>query len=113
MAKSLVAVGYSHTVRTTKGVAQEVITEKPAYADIFRSQIIPGAADSVNTDLTVNNSVSFVADAYASANVFAIRYVDWAGTVWKVAEATVQGPRLVLRLAGVYTGKRPQAGVTP
>lgn len=108
MAKSLVAIGYSHKSVPVRGTAVEVITERPAYADISRAQLLPGTAESVNTDLTVNNSISFVADAYANENAFAIRYVDWAGTAWRVAEVTVQQPRLVLRLAGVYTGKRPE-----
>jgi hypothetical protein len=64
---------------------------------------------SVNNDLTVSNSISIIADAYANEHFFAIRYVDWAGALWTVSEIEIQSPRLILRLGGVYNGPRPEA----
>lgn len=64
--------------------------------------------DSVNPELSTSNTIEIMADdRYVSENVFAIRYVVWAGVAWKVTEVTLQRPRLLLRLGGVYDGKRP------
>ena len=53
--------------------------------------------------------ISIVADPYANENFFAIRYVQWMGTLWKVTEVEVQSPRLLLRLGGKYNGPIPPA----
>lgn len=52
-------------------------------------------------------------DKFVSENVSAIRYVVWAGEAWSVVEATVERPRLHLRLGGVYRGTRPATTATP
>lgn len=61
----------------------------------------------VNDDLSVNNSISIVADAYAIENFFAMRYVQWMGILWIVSTVEVQSPRLLLTLGGVYNGPTP------
>lgn len=102
-------VGFEHTVRTRPGVSEEVITEKgPYYGDVKRASMTQQLGDSVNPDtLRTSNMIEIIADDYASENIFAIRYVEWAGTPWIVAEVTVQRPRLLMRLGGVYSGSRP------
>ena len=67
------------------------------------------AGESVNNDLSVGNSISIVADAFANEHFFAVRYVEWAGTLWTISEVEVQAPRLLLRLGGVYNGPKPEA----
>jgi len=108
MARFSGLVGFVHTVRTRPGVSEEVVTEKgPYFGDVKRASLTLQQANSVNTDLRTTNMIEIVADQYASENIFAIRYVVWAGTPWDVAEVTVQRPRLLLRLGGVYDGGRP------
>jgi hypothetical protein len=63
--------------------------------------------EKINNDLSVNNVISVVADAYANENFFAIRYIRWAGTLWDVVDVSVESPRLLLRLGGVYNGPTP------
>lgn len=98
-------VGFGHPVRTA-GVTKDVITEQPYYGDIIRDSRQLREGDKVNDDISVGNSISIVADAYASENIFAMRYVEWMGTLWKVSDVEVQSPRLLLRLGGVYNGPR-------
>ena len=38
------------------------------------------------------------------SHFFAIRYVKWAGTRWKVDDVEVKRPRLKLTLGGVWNG---------
>lgn len=105
-------VGYSEgTSQTSPGVYVEQIIERPYYGNIIRNSRRLENGDTVNDNISVGNSISIIVDAYALNHFFAIRYVSWAGTNWKVSEATVQeGPRLTLRLGEVYNG--PTASIT-
>lgn len=107
MAKFFGVVGFSEgQVEDEPGIWVEKIVEKQFYGDVIRParQLVVG--DKVNPDLQVNNSISILADGYASDHFFAIRYVEWAGVLWDVPDVQVQSPRLLLRLGGVYEGQR-------
>ena len=108
MARFSGLVGFVETNRIRPGVSEEKVVERgPYYGDVKRASLTLQQTDSVNTDLRTTNTIEIIADEYASGNFFAIRYVVWAGTPWDVAEVTVQRPRLLLRLGGVYDGGRP------
>jgi hypothetical protein len=108
MAKFSGKVGYGpSTVETAPGVWNEVIVERDYVGDILRNTRKLQSGESVNDDLSVDNSISIVADAYANEHFFAIRYVLWAGARWVVSNVEVQSPRLLLRLGGVYNGPTP------
>lgn len=83
---------------------ENVIAHKHT-GDIVRNSRKLEEGDQVNDNVSVGNSISIVADAYAREHFFAIRYVDWAGTLWKVSNVDVESPRLILRLGGVYHGR--------
>lgn len=105
MAKFFGAVGYAQgTVEKKPGVWEDAIIEKQYFGDVIRNTRALEDADKVNMDITVGNSISIVADAYANDHFFAIRYVSWAGALWTVSNVEVQSPRLILRLGGVYNG---------
>lgn len=104
MAKFHGKIGYGSTVEAAKGVWEDVITERQYFGDVIRNARTLQEGDKVNNDLSVGNSISIVADAYAREHFFAIRYVEWAGTLWLVSSVEVQSPRLILRLGGVYNG---------
>jgi hypothetical protein len=106
MAKFYDAVGYGESEQTATGtgVWADNITEIKYYGDVIRNTRKLSEGQSLNNDLSVGNSISIVADAYANEHFFAIRYVKWAGTLWTVTDVEVQSPRLLLRLGGVYNG---------
>lgn len=101
-------VGYGHATDMGHGVFEDVITERSYFGDVVRDNRNLNDNQKVNFDLTVTNSISILADAYANENILAIRYVEWAGALWTVSNVEVQRPRLLLRLGGVYNG--PTAG---
>jgi hypothetical protein len=81
------------------------ITEYQYFGDVIRnSRYLQEDIETVNSDIKVQNSISVVADQYANEHFFAIRYVEWAGTLWTVDSVEVQPPRLLLRLGRVYNG---------
>lgn len=112
MARFSGLVGFAHIVRSAPGVSSEVITEKgPYYGDVKRTALALQNASTVNTELSTSNTIEIMADDdYLSENIFAIRFVEWAGVAWIVSEVTVQHPRLLLRLGGVYLGDRAEPG---
>lgn len=107
MARFYGAVGYNDgQVEQKPGVWVDNIVEYKYYGDILRNTRQLREGETLNNDLSVNNSISIVADAYANEHFFAIRYVEWAGAFWTVEDVAVESPRLVLRLGGIYNGPR-------
>lgn len=109
MARFFDAVGYGESVETPvgSGVWIDQINEIKYYGDIIRDtrKLEPG--ENLNDDITVGNSISIVADEYAIEHFFKIKYVRWAGTLWKVKNVEVKSPRLIMSLGSVYNGPTP------
>jgi hypothetical protein len=78
----------------------------------YRGEILKTArtledGTKVNNDITVQNSISIVANAFAREHFFDMLYVEWQGVLWKVDSVDAsQPPRLVLRLGGRYNGPK-------
>lgn len=97
-------VGFGTQTETSPGVWQDNIVEHSYYGDVIRNTRELRQGQNLNPDLSVQNSISIVADAYANEHFFDIRYVEWAGTLWTVTTVEVQSPRLLLSLGEVYNG---------
>jgi hypothetical protein len=106
-------VGYGETFEQSPGIWVDVIVEHTYTGDVIRNARNLREGENLNPDLSVQNSVSIVADAYANDHFFAIRYVEWAGTLWTVSTVEVQSPRLILKLGEVYNGPTPSITPTP
>lgn len=113
MAKFYGEIGFGETVEKNPGVWEDAIIVHKYYGDVIRNTRKLSEGEYLNNDLTVGNSISIVADAYANEHFFAIRYIKWAGTLWTVSDVSVESPRLVLRLGGVYNGPTPETPGTP
>lgn len=113
MARFFGKVGYGETVEVANGVWEDQITERKYYGDVVRNSRKLVTGEELNSDLTVGNSISIVADDHANEHFFAIRYIEWAGTLWTVSDVEVQSPRLLLRLGGVYNGPKAPAPDSP
>lgn len=109
MAKFMGTIGYveGSEFPPDSGVYKQVAVEYPAMGDIDERSVVQQVGDKVNDDLSSGNSISVVLDAYSRAHYSAIKYVNWEGVRWRVAETTVAYPRLVMRLGGVYSGPTP------
>lgn len=109
MARFFGKVGYSLGPEEIRdGVWEDVVVEHDYFGDIVRNTLrFQENADSVNDNLSISHSIEIVADAFANENISAIRYVEWAGSLWTVENVEVRRPRLILRLKGVYNGPTP------
>ena len=111
MARFYGVVGYGETVESPpdSGIWVDQITEFAYFGDVVRNTrklTTESFVDSskLNSDISVGNSISIVADQYAIDHFFLIKYVQWMGTFWTVDNVEVQSPRLLLRLGSVYNG---------
>lgn len=98
------AVGFVEIDRKRPGVLTQVPIEYNYSGDVMKRSIRYQSAESVNDNIGVQQQISIVADPYARNHVGSMRYVKWMGTAWKITDISVQYPRLILTLGGVYNG---------
>lgn len=102
MAKFHGKIGYAEFEETSPGVYTETIVEREARGGVTRMARTLRGGDVVNDNISFNNEISVVCDAYAIQHFSSIRYVLYMGTRWKVSNVTVNRPRLILNFGGVY-----------
>ena len=104
MAKFYGAIGFAVNTETSPGVWKDVITERNYKGDVLKISRREEQRESLNPNLTINNRISVIADAFANENIFAMRYVTWMGSKWSITSVEVERPRLILTIGGVYHG---------
>ena len=97
-------VGFTETVEKRRGVYVEEPVEYTYNGDVLKRSVRYQNGESVNDNLNVQHQISILADPYARKHFYSMKYVKWMGTAWKVMDVSVQYPRLVLTLGGVYNG---------
>ena len=113
MAKYYGRIGYGETEESAPGVWVDTIVERSYFGDVIRNTRRLSEGENLNKDLSVGNSISVVADAYANDHFFAIRYIEWAGVLWTVKDVEVVSPRLIIRLGEVYNGPTAETSPAP
>ena len=104
MAKFHGKVGFVIPTETSPGIYEEIVTERTYFGDVIKNTRGLQTANQVNDNVTISNEISIVADPYANENFYAIRYVEFMGTKWKVTNINVSYPRLVMTVGGLYNG---------
>ena len=102
MAKFCGAIGYAVTKETEPGIWEEQIVEVEYFGDVIRNTRRINAPGKVNDDVSISNQISIIADPFANNNFHAMKYVVFMGAKWKVSEVTVEYPRLILSIGGLY-----------
>jgi hypothetical protein len=106
MAKYYGTIGFGEEVETSSGsgIMIKIITEYYYYGDVIRFASKKQSVDKLNDDVNITNRISIIADPYARKNFYAMEYVTYCGSKWKVEQVEVQAPRLVLTIGGIYNG---------
>ncbi len=102
MAKFYGAIGFAVTQETSPGVWTDAIVEHNYKCDVLKVIRRDEERESVNPNITISNKISVVADNFANQNIFAMRYIKWAGGAWNIKTVEVAHPRLILTIGGVY-----------
>lgn len=99
-------VGFLYTEETDPvnhpGVYKEVTCERRYYGDVLSNSRRWDQNGNMNDNLVINNRISIVADAFAKSHIGAMKYVKWLGDMWKVTNAEIQYPRVILTIGGQY-----------
>ena len=107
MAKFSGVIGYALPVESSPGVWVDAIVEKSYRGDIVTEQRLIQTSDQLNDNINIDNSISIVANAYAYENVGVMKYIVWKNTAWKILSFSINRPRILIRIGGVYNGERP------
>jgi hypothetical protein len=103
-------VGFAISTETSPGVWQDVVTERPYFGNVTRSarrlEPVSQVPPETNAGVSLENSISIVADADAYEHITDIRYVKWRGGYWQITNVEVSRPRLVLTIGGVWVGNK-------
>lgn len=106
MAKFYGVIGYSVTEETKPDVWVEKVTERPYFGDITRdTRRVESSQDTTNDGVTLSNEISIIADPYAQEHIYAMRYVKFRGSAWRITSVEAQYPRLNISIGGIYNGK--------
>lgn len=97
-------VGFVNAAETSTDVHTEVADEKTYYGSVTKNSRRWENGDSKNDDLNISNTISIVANDYAYEHIGEMRYVWWLGKRWKITNLSVDRPRIILTLGGLYNG---------
>jgi hypothetical protein len=87
------------------GIWKPETIEKIYSGDVIRNVRRLDVGSQVNDNINVDNQISIIADAYAMQNYFSMRYAWWMNAKWRISSVSVEYPRLILTLGGIYHGK--------
>lgn len=84
------------------GIWVEKLTKRKYYGDVLSNSRRWDQNGNFNDNLVINNRISIVADAFVRENLGAMKYVRWQGVNWKITNAEIQYPRIILTIGGEY-----------
>ena len=104
MAKFYGKLGFEVLTETRPSTWTPTIQEKTYAGDPTRVYRRLEAGDGANDNVNFQNDISIVADPYAINHIQDLRYILWHGGYWKVSSVSVEFPRIVLSIGGVWNG---------
>lgn len=109
MAKFHGNIGFSITEETVPGVWEDKVVEFPYKGEFITDYRRWDSGQKINDDLSLNNSISIIADDFLNENMQAMKYVCYMGSRWKISSIELARPRLKLSFGGVYDGPIPES----
>lgn len=104
MAKFYGRIGFTLSIETDKDVYDQTETSKYYKGELVRNQRRWESSSDINENLNVSNEISIVADDFLQENLGAVKWAECMGSKWKVNSISINYPRVVLTLGGVYNG---------
>lgn len=96
-------IGFADNVETAPSVFSEIIEEHSYYGDVLRNNRRLQNSDGANSNITVSNQISVVADAYLNNHFYNIRWIEFMGVKWTATEVDASTPpRLIITLGEVW-----------
>ena len=74
------AIGFAETVEQSPGVYVPKVTERTYHGDVIARRVrLEETSETTNTNFTLNNDISIVADKFAKENIGFMQYVVFCG----------------------------------
>ena len=102
MAKWYGVIGFRNTVETVPGIWENQVIDKNYYGDVLSIRNRNQSTSNINSDISISNKISIIADPFANEKFYDIVYVEFMSHKWKVSEVEVNYPRLILSIGGLY-----------
>lgn len=103
MAKYYGEIGFSISTEVRPGVWKKELRTRNYAGDLVRSTNYNWQnGNKVNDDLNITNQISIISDKFAEENMGSMKYAVFASQRWKITSVSVEYPRLVLSLGGLY-----------
>lgn len=105
MAKFSGKIGYVFSqVETVPGVWENQEIEKNYRGDEVLNQQRWEKSENLHDNLTLDNSISVIADKYAYENYGYMKYIILNGKKWKIQSLSIKRPRIILQIGELYNG---------
>lgn len=110
MARYSGMIGYALSVPHPEhpSIWQDKIVEHRRYGDLIKESSKWQPNQTINEDLELTNRISIVADKFSMDNMANMKYATLHGSKWSIKSATIQYPRIILYLGGLYNGPEPE-----
>jgi hypothetical protein len=109
MAKFYGIIGYAITKVTTPGVWVDDVVERKYTGDVLKASRNWRSTENVNPDLTISETISIIADGFILENAQYMKYVKWRGAAWTIESITIERPRVILGIGGLYNGETAES----
>lgn len=110
MARFSGMIGYVQSMPdpTYPSVFVDTVVERKRFGDIIREHSKWQPNQSLNDDIEVTNRVSIVADKFSMDNLGYMKYVTLYGQRWCIKSVTIEHPRIIIQVGGLYNGPTPE-----
>ena len=81
------------------------VVEKLGRGDLIRQTISNEDVSGLSDGININNQLSIVMDPFINKNLESLKYVILYGTRWEIKSISINRPRVILTLGGVYNGE--------
>lgn len=102
MARFFGFIGVSTTNEISPGVWTETIERRKYYGDVVKNYRGYRSGDAINSNVSLSNQISIVADDYILNNFHSIAYIEFGGCKWRVTNVEIDRPRLILSTGELY-----------
>ena len=95
-------IGFAEIVETSRGIHEEVITDKKYAGDVLRLSRRRESGEHIIDGLRINTQISILCDPWFQDHFSQIRYVEYLGNKWVVETVEPNYPSILLTLGGLY-----------
>jgi len=98
--------GFAIEVESNRpGVYKEDIVERRVRGDVLNAGYnYTTDASSTSDDTSIQNRLSIIMDAFLKEHLGDLRYITYMGVKWKISGFTINAPRIIINLGGIYNG---------